>query len=120
MPKFVPSDVALALFRITQESLHNALKYSGVREFNVQLQGTGTHIELTISDNGAGFDVQQARQGRGLGLISMQERMIAVKGTLFIDSQPLKGTRVNVRVPLAGVHCAPPAIALAGPRSHSS
>lgn len=102
MPKSVPPNVALALFRITQESLHNALKYSGVREFTVRLHGTGTHIELMISDRGAGFDVREARKGCGLGLISMQERITAVKGTLSIESQPMKGTQVNVRVPLSG------------------
>lgn len=101
VPKSVPSDVALALFRITQESLHNALKYSGAREFNVRLRGTGTHIELMISDDGAGFDVLEAKKGRGLGLISMQERITAVKGTLSIESQPMSGTRVTARVPLA-------------------
>ena len=102
MPNSVRPDVALALFRITQESLHNALKYSGVREFIVRLQGTGTHIELMISDNGAGFDVSEARKGPGLGLISMQERITAVNGTLSIESKPMRGTQVIVRVPLGG------------------
>ena len=101
MPKSVRPEVALALFRITQESLHNALKYSGVREFTVRLQGTGTHIQLVISDKGAGFDVNGAIQGRGLGLISMRERIFALKGTLSIESQPMNGTRICVRVPNA-------------------
>jgi PAS domain S-box-containing protein len=100
MPKFVPPDVSLALFRITQESLHNSLKYSEVRDFTVRIKGTGTHIELMISDRGAGFDVSEAQRGSGLGLISMRERILAVKGTLSIESQPMKGTRVRVRVPL--------------------
>ena len=106
VPKSVPPDVALALFRITQESLHNALKYSGVPEFTVRLQGTGTHIELMISDNGAGFDVSEAQRGPGLGLIGMRERISAVKGILCIESQPMKGTQVSVRVPLGAAECA--------------
>ena len=100
LPKSMPPDVALALFRITQESLHNAVKYSGVRDFTVRLRGTETHIELVISDQGVGFDVSLAKQSRGLGLISMRERIIALKGTLSIESQPMKGTQVSVRVPL--------------------
>lgn len=100
MPGSVPPDVALALFRITQESLHNALKYSGVREFQVLLEGTGTHISLSISDKGTGFNVTEARQGRGIGLISMQERILAIGGTFSIESHPGKGTRISARVPL--------------------
>jgi PAS domain S-box-containing protein len=106
IPKCVPPDVALALFRITQESLHNSLKYSGVRDFSVRLEGIGTYIELMISDRGVGFDVSAAQQGSGLGLISMRERILAVKGTLCIESQPLKGTDVRVRVPLDSAKCA--------------
>jgi len=66
VPKFVPPDVSLALFRVTQESLHNSLKYSGVRECTVRLEGTGTHIELMISDRGAGLDVSNAQRGSAL------------------------------------------------------
>jgi len=102
IPKAVAPDVALALFRITQESLHNALKYSGVRDFTVRLEGTRTHVELMVSDHGAGFDVSEAERGCGLGLISMRERILAVKGTLSIQSQPTRGTQVTVRVPLDG------------------
>ncbi len=85
LPMSVPPDVALALFRITQESLHNAVKYSGVRDFTVRLQGTETHIELMISDPGVGFDVSAAKRAGGLGLISMRERIIALKGTLSMN-----------------------------------
>ena len=106
MPKSLTPDVALALFRITQESLHNALKYSGVRDFTVRLQGTGTHIELMISDNGVGFDLNAAQRGGGLGLISMRERILALRGTFSIESEPMKGTQVSVRVPLGSADCA--------------
>jgi PAS domain S-box-containing protein len=101
IPKSLSPDVSLALFRIAQESLHNALKYSGVRDFNVRLEGTRTHINLLISDRGAGFNVAEAERGCGLGLISMRERILAVKGTLSVESQPMKGTQVRVRVPIS-------------------
>jgi signal transduction histidine kinase len=65
------------------------------------MKGTRTQIELMISDSGAGFDVTEAERGCGLGLISMRERILAVKGTLSIESQPMHGTKVSVRVPLS-------------------
>jgi signal transduction histidine kinase len=101
VPGCVPPDVALALFRITQESLHNALKYSGIRAFTVQLRGAGTDLELAVSDSGVGFDVNEARASHGLGLVSMRERIVALKGTISIESQPMHGTRVSVRVPMS-------------------
>jgi len=100
IPRFVPPDVSLALFRITQESLHNSLKYNRVRDFTVRIEGTGSHIESMISDCGAGFDLSEAQRGSGLRLISMRELILAVKGTLSIESQPMQGTQVRVRVPL--------------------
>jgi signal transduction histidine kinase len=64
------------------------------------LQGTGGHLELAISDSGIGFDVNEARASRGLGLVSMRERILALKGTIFIESQPMHGTKVSARVPM--------------------
>jgi signal transduction histidine kinase len=64
----------LCLFRVAQESLHNAVKYSGVAQFAVTLKMVASEIRLEVSDNGAGFDVEEAT-GNGLGLVSMQERV---------------------------------------------
>jgi len=100
VPGNLPAGVALALFRITQEALHNALKYSGVRVFRVDLQGAGGQLELAISDGGVGFDVNEARASQGLGLISMRERIVALKGSICIESEPMKGTRVSASVPV--------------------
>jgi PAS domain S-box-containing protein len=99
MPRTVPKEISLCLFRILQEALQNAVKYSGVRHFSVKLEGTSAEVKLTISDNGAGFDQQSALSGRGLGLISMRERIHLVKGELSITSQPAGGTTVYARVP---------------------
>ena len=101
VPGCVPPDVALALFRITQESLHNALKYSGVRTFDVELKGSGSHLELAISDGGVGFDVNDAKASNGLGLISMRERIMALKGTISTQSEPMRGTKISARVPVS-------------------
>jgi len=99
MPSPVSADTALCFFRILQEALHNSAKYSGVRRFEVRLWGTSDEIHLTVSDSGAGFDREAAKEGRGLGLISMEERLKLVNGTLSIDSQPKRGTTIHARVP---------------------
>jgi PAS domain S-box-containing protein len=101
IPNFVPRDVSLSLFRVTQEALQNAVKHSGVGEFSVVLRGSATEIYLEISDPGSGFDIEKAKSDRGLGLVSMQERVHLVHGTFTIDSTANRGTRVLVRVPLA-------------------
>ncbi len=77
------------------------MKHSGVRQFNVQLQGTSDEIHLGVSEYGAGFNVEAARKGRGLGLNHLEERLKLVKGTLSIKSQPEQGTRILARVPLS-------------------
>jgi PAS domain S-box-containing protein len=99
MPSSVPKEISLCLFRILQEALQNAVKYSGVGHFTVKLEGAPAEIQLTISDHGAGFDQHNALRGRGLGLISMRERIQLVKGEFSITSQPDRGTTVFVRVP---------------------
>jgi signal transduction histidine kinase len=100
LPSLVPQDISLCLFRVLQEALHNAVKHSGVRQFDVQLHGTSDEIHLTVSEDGAGFNLEAARKGSGLGLKRMQERLKLVKGILSIDSQPKRGTNIHARVPL--------------------
>src|SRR5271157_5113107 len=100
VPSQVPPEVSLCLFRVAQEALHNALKHSGRREFAVHLLGSQGEIELEVSDTGAGFDVEAAKRGRGLGVMSMQERVHLVRGVLAIESKTNGGTRVIARVPV--------------------
>jgi PAS domain S-box-containing protein len=96
----VPADISLCLFRVLQEALHNAAKHSRAQRFAVQFWGTSGEIHLTISDAGVGFDVQAAMKGRGLGLISMQERIRLVNGNISIASKLKGGTEIKVRVPV--------------------
>ena len=100
IPSVVPRDVSLCLFRVTQEALHNAVKHSGVRHFDVRVEGSPWEIHLTVRDSGVGFDPQLAEGTRGLGLISMRERVRLAEGTISITSKPESGTEVSVRVPL--------------------
>jgi PAS domain S-box-containing protein len=99
-PRMVPRDISLCLFRVLQESLHNAAKHSGVRRFEVRLRAASDEIELTVHDAGVGFDPQASMNDRGLGLISMEERLQLVNGTFSIESQPNRGTTIRARVPL--------------------
>jgi len=107
VPKHLPKDISLCLFRIAQEALHNAVKYSGTKEFSVSLWAIGEEIQLVVRDAGAGFDVEEARKNRGLGLVSMQERIHLVHGRFAVDSHPGKGTRVFAAVPFVPEEISP-------------
>ena len=102
IPRSVPKEISLCLFRVLQETLQNAVKHSGVRHFKVELRGTEREIQLTVSDLGVGFDPQDAIHRRGLGLISMRERMQLVSGEFSIESHPGSGTTIHARVPFRG------------------
>jgi len=97
----VPLEVGFPLFRVLQEAVHNAVKYSGVGRVEVQLRETPGEIHLTVRDLGRGFDVKAAMQGKGkgLGLTSMRERIRMVNGTIAIESKSMGGTTIEVRVP---------------------
>jgi signal transduction histidine kinase len=95
----IPLETGVTLLRILQESLHNAVKHSGVERVDVQLSEHLDEIHLTITDAGKGFDIEAARQGKGLGLASMEERARLVNGTVSIVSRPMGGTSIRVRVP---------------------
>jgi PAS domain S-box-containing protein len=100
VPRNVPHDTSLCLFRVLQEALHNAVRHSQMRHFDVQLRGTRDAVRLTVRDEGVGFDVDAASRGMGLGLTSMKERLKLVGGELFIESQTRRGTTVSARAPV--------------------
>ena len=96
----IPADISLCLYRVLQESLNNSAKHSCAREFDVRLWRVDDAIHLTVRDDGVGFDVRSARQGHGLGLVSMEERVKLVGGDFSIRSSYGKGTMVHARVAL--------------------
>jgi PAS domain S-box-containing protein len=100
LPVRLSSDISLCFFRVLQEGLQNAAKHSGLTKFDVRLWGTPEEIQLTISDSGVGFDINESRASQGLGLISMQERLKLLKGTLSIESRLQHGTTIRASVPL--------------------
>jgi signal transduction histidine kinase len=101
IPKDLPREISLCLFRVLQEALQNAIKHSRSRHFHVSLSGGSSGVELTVHDSGIGFDPEDATRGSGLGLTSIRERLQLVNGKLFIDSQSQRGTTILARVPLS-------------------
>jgi PAS domain S-box-containing protein len=105
----VPSEVAeaaaLCIFRVTQESLQNAVKHSAARLVDVLLTGTMSQLTLRVADDGTGFDPQPSPSS-GIGLLTMRERVELVGGLLKIETAPARGTTVEATVPL-GVAPAP-------------
>ena len=101
LPDSIPHDVSLCLFRVLQEALHNAAKHSRAHRVEVRLAYDENQLDLTVSDDGTGFDAEAATSKGGLGLISMRERVRLLNGTLLIESRPTGGTVVHARVPFA-------------------
>jgi PAS domain S-box-containing protein len=101
VPRHVPPDVSLCLYRIVQEALGNAAKHSGAQEVEVALWRTPTALNLVVRDRGRGFDVETRKLAPGIGLVSMQERVKLVAGDLSIESAPRRGTTIHARVPFS-------------------
>jgi signal transduction histidine kinase len=95
----IAPDIGLALFRVLQEALQNARKYSGEKWVEVELTEHSNEVHLIVRDSGKGFDVEAAREGKGLGLTSMQERVRLMNGSISIKSTPMTGTVIEVVVP---------------------
>jgi signal transduction histidine kinase len=98
-----PDRVAIGLFRVLQEALSNVVKHSGARKCRIMLRGTDSELQLEVIDNGRGFDRVVAVGGHGLGLISMQERLNLLHGSVIIHSTPGVGTTVRASAPLQSV-----------------
>ena len=96
----LPPEVGRTLFRVLQEALHNVIKHSEAKHVEVHLREECGEIHLVVGDPGKGFNLEAALQSRGLGLISMRERVRLVNGTISIESKPMVGTTIHVRIPL--------------------
>jgi len=94
---------ATAVFRIVQESLANVAKHAAATRVKVDIEAVEGAIVLAVEDNGRGFSTTAPRKPQSLGLMGLGERAQLLKGTASVTSEPGKGTRVEVRIPLAGV-----------------
>jgi len=102
-------DVEIALYRIAQEAVHNALRHGRAKRIQIELGQDGAALVLAVTDDGVGFEPARAA-GKGLGFISMKERARTVGGQFEVASRPGE-TRIEVRVPTDH----PPAAAQAKP-----
>jgi signal transduction histidine kinase len=99
----LPAQIETVLFRVVQEAITNIVKHSGASQATIRLEVVDSRLKAAIEDNGRGFEVKEAAiasQGT-LGLTGMAERVSLIGGTLRIDSQPGKGTRLSLEIPLA-------------------
>src|SRR6202007_2942661 len=90
---------ALCLYRIAQEALGNAAKYSEAKKVEVRLTRSDGHVWLSVSDNGVGCTPDQVGKSGGLGLINMRERVLQLDGKFEFNSEPGRGTTVKATVP---------------------
>lgn len=100
IPAHIPSPASIALYRIVQQSLENIAKHAKADSVNVALVGGAASIELSVRDNGGGFDARAHKNGKGLGLISMAQRAKLAGGEFEIQSHPDHGTQIHVSIPL--------------------
>lgn len=104
MRKEIPVGVKKNLYRIAQEALTNVRRHAKASEVEIRLQGTDEQLELSVRDNGRGFDLQdaleRAHSEKRFGLLGMQERAYLMGGTLETETAPGEGTTLRVILPL--------------------
>jgi len=104
LPGHVSAEAELVLYRILEEALKNVEWHAHARHVTVRLEQTGAFMQLTIRDDGVGFDTNRRPAGRkersAFGLLGLEERAATVGGSVRIKSAPLAGTQIAVRIPL--------------------
>jgi len=96
----IPSDVSVCLYRVAIEALRNVSRHSGAKSASVALAEDNVCFTLEVADSGGGFDVERAKRGSGLGLISAEERVKLLQGSFHVSSSPQSGTVITARIPL--------------------
>jgi two-component system sensor histidine kinase UhpB len=109
----VESDLALCLYRVAQETLRNVAKHADAHRVTVTLGRTRDGFQLSIADDGKGFEFTETHwTGIGIGLVSIEERVRLLRGSIDIQTQPGSGTRVQVQIPqpheMSATHSNPP------------
>jgi two-component system sensor histidine kinase UhpB len=95
----LPGRLALPLFRVAQEALQNCVRHANATRATISLVRSSTHVTLSVSDDGVGFDVDAIADKCGLGILSMQERARLARGEVTIRSERGHGTSIEARVP---------------------
>jgi PAS domain S-box-containing protein len=103
LPELKNSPIKVFIFRAVQELLFNVVKHAGVKSAGVLLTGKNGYLDVTVSDQGKGFakeDLDRTKAEKGFGLISIRERVRHIGGDLEIDTQPGRGSRFHLKVPI--------------------
>jgi len=106
LKKRLPPDVELVLYRVFQEGLNNIIKHAQASQVTLQLTCSYPDIIFIIRDNGCGFSItdnesiDHIQPKQGIGLLSMQERVASLRGTMTIRSEPGKGTVLRIMIPM--------------------
>jgi signal transduction histidine kinase len=102
--RFLPVETELTLFRVTQEAMSNIVKHSEAKKATIRLECNSNECFLCIEDDGKGFNVSEItrieKDGRGAGLFGMRERVGALGGQAYVESQPGKGAKAIAKVPI--------------------
>ncbi len=98
VPEHLSRNAALCVYRVTQEALHNVCKHARTKKARVSLRGTAEGLEVVIIDFGVGFNPLSIRKKKGLGLITIEERVLSVGGRSSIRSAPDLGTEVRALI----------------------
>jgi two-component system sensor histidine kinase DegS len=102
IPERISRSSEIAVYRVVQEALTNAVKHSQARSASVEIFRKDATLHCIIQDDGVGFSpesVQQAGKRKGLGLVAMQERLNAIGGTIQFESAPMRGTTIRLSLP---------------------
>jgi two-component system sensor histidine kinase UhpB len=94
----LPDDVALCIYRVSQEALQNVAKHAKADAVGLGLTTTDEHVRLCIRDDGIGFDADSRKPG--LGLASIRERARLSDGSVRLDTRPGAGTELVVEIPI--------------------
>jgi signal transduction histidine kinase len=94
----LPEEHKTCIYRVVQEALHNCTRHAFARNVRIQVVQESLRIRLTVIDDGQGFDSTHAR---GLGLLGMEERVTHLGGRFHLHSEPGRGTRLRIDIPLA-------------------
>jgi len=97
----LPEEHKTCIYRVVQEALNNCARHAQASAVQVAVRGETGKILLSVQDDGSGFDPQRVR---GLGLMGMEERVRHLGGTFEVDSQPGRGTRLNVALPIVSLN----------------
>jgi len=103
-PYRLTSAIQIAVYRIVQETINNVFQHSSADKIDMQICFSERKVSFRVSDDGQGFNVQEILQSRhadNFGLIGMRERAQSIGGDLYIESEPGKGCRITIDIPIA-------------------